>query len=56
MTEKGIRVIFDISSPKLKELLRYEPLLIKPNDEEIEEIVGMKTSTEEEIIHVLTYL
>lgn len=53
---KGIRVILDISSPKLKDLLKYEPLLIKPNDEEVEEIFGLKSSTEEDIIHVLTYL
>lgn len=53
---KGIRVILDISSPKLKDLLKYEPLLIKPNDEEVEEIFGLKTSTEEDIVHVLAYL
>ncbi len=54
--EKGIDVVLDISSPKLRDLLKYEPLLIKPNDEEIEEIFGIKMKDEEEIIHVLGFL
>lgn len=54
--EKGIDVVLDISSPKLRDLLKYEPLLIKPNDEEIEEIFGIKMKDEEDIIHVLGFL
>lgn len=54
--EKGIDVVLDISSKKLKDLLRYEPILIKPNDEEIEEIFGIKIRNEEDIIHVLGFL
>lgn len=53
---KGIDVVLDISSPKLKDLLKYEPILIKPNDEEIEEIFGIKIQNEEDIIHVLGFL
>lgn len=37
----GVKVILDISSLKLKELLAYHPYLIKPNDEEIKEIFGI---------------
>lgn len=54
--DKGIDVVLDISSPKLKDLLKYEPLLIKPNDEEIEEIFGMKMNDEQDVIHVLGFL
>ena len=43
--KRGVDVVLDISSPKLKDLLKYEPLLIKPNDEEIEEIFGIKLRT-----------
>ena len=53
---KGIDVVLDISSPKLKDLLKYEPILINPNDEEIEEIFGIKIQNEEDIIHVLGFL
>lgn len=54
--EKGVKVILDISSPKLKDLLKYKPYLIKPNDEEVEEIFGFRTENEEEIRFVLEYL
>lgn len=53
---KGIKVILDISSTKLKELLRYNPYLIKPNDEEIKEIFGFDIKNEEDIKHVLEFL
>ncbi|MGN0417651.1 1-phosphofructokinase [Anaerostipes faecalis] len=54
--EKGIDVVLDISSPKLKDLLKYEPLLIKPNDEEIEEIFGIKIENEKDVVRVLHFL
>lgn len=38
---KGVKVILDISSPKLKDLLSYNPLLIKPNDDELLEVFGL---------------
>jgi len=44
--EKSIDVIIDISSTKLKELLRFNPLLIKPNDEEIKDIFGIEIKNE----------
>lgn len=53
---KKIRVILDISSPILKDLLKYKPLLIKPNDEEIESIFGIKIKDEQDIISVLKML
>jgi 1-phosphofructokinase len=51
--KKSIKVIMDISSKTLKDLLSYKPLLIKPNDEEINKIFGFKTESREEIINAL---
>lgn len=53
---KGIRVILDISSAKLTGLLKYKPLLIKPNDEELQQILGVTLQTEEDMIAVLRRL
>lgn len=54
--KKNIKVILDISSPKLKCLLKYQPFLIKPNDEEIADIFGIIVRDEEDIKDVLKYL
>lgn len=54
--KKNVNVILDISSPKLKELLKYNPLLIKPNDEELEEIFGVTVRDENDIQDVLAML
>lgn len=37
---RGAKVVLDISSKRMPELLRFRPLLIKPNDEEVKEIWG----------------
>ena len=47
--KKNIPVVLDISSPKLKELLAYRPLLIKPNDDELRDIFGLSVTNEEEV-------
>lgn len=54
--EKEIEVILDISSRELKGLLKYEPLLIKPNDDEIKEIFGLEINDENDLKDVLAYL
>lgn len=54
--KKNTKVILDISSPKLKCLLKYKPFLIKPNDEEISDIFGIIVRDEEDIKDVLKYL
>lgn len=54
--KKGIEVILDISSPKLKELLKFKPLLIKPNDEEVKAVFGVALKTETAVIETLQYL
>ena len=38
---KGAQFVLDISSPQLAELLELEPLLIKPNDDELRDIFGI---------------
>ncbi len=53
---KGIKVVLDISSPKLKELLAYRPLLIKPNDEELCDVFGITLSSEDDIKSALKML
>lgn len=54
--KKKTEIILDISSNILKDLLKYNPLLIKPNDEEINKIFGMKTDTKADIINALKNL
>lgn len=54
--EKNVSVILDISSPKLRDLLAYHPLLIKPNDEELHAVFGYKADTHEEVFIALKKL
>lgn len=48
LKEKKVKTVFDISSPCLKEILKYNPWLIKPNDEELFDIFGYKIDNEED--------
>ena len=54
--DKSVKVILDVSSPKLKELLSFRPYLIKPNDEEIAEIFGIVMKNESDIVRALKFL
>lgn len=54
--EKGINIVLDISSPVLKDLLKYEPLLIKPNDEELKEVFDLSTENTEQVIEAMDIL
>lgn len=54
--EKNVRVILDISSPQLKQLLQFAPYLIKPNDEELRDIFGIQIGDEEDIKDALEML
>jgi len=54
--EKNAKVILDISAHKLKDLLSYQPMLIKPNDEEIKEIFGYDISDEKSAVYALRQL
>lgn len=53
---KNIDFVLDISSKKLKDLLKYKPKLIKPNDEEIKEIFNLDIKNDKDAIFVLKYL
>ncbi len=46
---RQVQVVLDISSPRLRELLKYRPLLIKPNDDEVQKIFGFSTADEGEV-------
>ncbi|MBB6455411.1 1-phosphofructokinase [Salirhabdus euzebyi] len=49
--ERTIKLVLDISSPKLLECLPYKPYLIKPNDEELAVFFGKEALSKEEIIY-----
>ncbi|WP_435951997.1 1-phosphofructokinase [Dryocola sp. BD626] len=44
--KRKIAVILDISHPALRQLLEFKPLLIKPNDEELEAIFGLSVTND----------
>lgn len=54
--KSDIPVVLDISSPKLKSLLRYNPLLIKPNDEELNDIFSFTVRSDVDAIEALKAL
>lgn len=54
--KKNTKVILDISSPRLKHLLKYRPYLIKPNDEELADIFGIHIKDEEDVKNALDLL
>lgn len=47
--ENGVKVILDISSKRLSNLLSNNPLLIKPNDEELMSIFGLPATNDSEV-------
>ena len=51
-----VKIILDISSKKLDDLLKYKPFLIKPNGEEIKDIFNLDLDNEKEIIYALKFL
>lgn len=54
--EKGCKVILDVSGEYLKRGIMGNPYMIKPNIDELEEIVGMKLETIDEIVKVCNKL
>lgn len=51
--KKHTKVILDISSKKLKSLLKYKPFLIKPNEDEWKEIFGSDLGDEKRTCEAL---
>lgn len=50
LSDRGIKFIIDASRKLLLESLKYKPLLIKPNKQELEETYNVKINTDEDII------
>lgn len=53
LNNKKIPFVLDISSKRLRDLLKYRPLLIKPNDEETKKILGIEINTENDVIKAM---
>ena len=50
LSGKGIRFVVDATGETLLQALKYNPFLIKPNRDELEELLGVTISTDEQII------
>lgn len=50
LSHKNVRFVIDTSGQKLLDCLKYKPFLIKPNKDELSEIVGQTLENDEEII------
>lgn len=48
--QKGIRVVVDATKELLRNVLKYQPFLIKPNNHELGEMFGVVLRNEEEIV------
>lgn len=48
--EKGILIAVDATKDLLRNVLKYHPFLIKPNNHELGDMFGVKLETEEEIV------
>ena len=51
LSEKGITFVVDSTQELLMSVLEYNPFLIKPNKEELEETLNCKISTKEDIVN-----
>ena len=47
---RGVRAVVDATRDLLVNVLRYRPFLIKPNNHELSEIVGIKLTNENEVV------
>ena len=54
--DKGVEIVFDLSKPILKDLVKFKPLFIKPNRDELEWIFKEKIKTEDKIIFYMKKL
>lgn len=53
---KGVRLVVDATGSLLQNALKYKPFLIKPNRQELEEIIGEEIKTEEQLISAANLL
>lgn len=54
--KRQVEVVLDISSKKMGSLLQYRPLLIKPNDDELRSIFGLRIENEADAVAALKWL
>lgn len=50
LTDKKVEIVVDATGDLLKNVLKYHPFLIKPNNHELGEMFGVVLKTEEEIV------
>ncbi|MCC0696062.1 1-phosphofructokinase [Clostridioides sp. ES-S-0048-02] len=50
LEEKNIKIVVDATKNLLLNVLKYKPFLIKPNNDELEEIFGVKLNSNEDIV------
>lgn len=48
--QQGAEIVLDISGPALRQALRYRPFLIKPNQRELEEVLGVSIPDREQAL------
>lgn len=48
--QQGAEIVLDISGPALRQALRYRPFLIKPNQHELEEVLGVSIPDREQAL------
>ncbi len=53
---KNVDLVYDISKPVLKNLMKFKPLIIKPNKEELENIFDIKVENDLQIIESMKQL
>ncbi len=54
--KKGVELVYDISKPVLKDLMKFNPIIVKPNKEELEEIFGIKVESDKQFIDSMKIL
>ncbi len=54
--KRNVELVYDLSKPVLKDLLKFNPLIVKPNKEELEDIFGIKVKNENDIINAMKEL
>lgn len=50
LEEKNIKIVVDATKNLLLNVLKYKPFLIKPNNDELEEMLGVKLNSNEDIV------
>ncbi len=54
--QKGCEIILDISHPSLRQLLEFQPLLIKPNDDELKDIFDLEVDNAQQVREAMLML